>query len=153
MTDEARIARLTELARRVWPYLSEVEVVAGPKGILVAGNDPHVAPDAPRTGQLYINHWDSPVPLLDALEAALLVLAGDDSRLELARLREDVASTLREELARRGEPPAWVKQLASEWGSDAQDRAVKAQDPFAAGVGVGIQYCAAELRERAKARE
>lgn len=77
MTDEARLARLTELARWVWPYCSEVEVASGPKGLLVAGNDPHVAPGAPRTAQLYINHHDSPVPLLDALEAALLVLVGD----------------------------------------------------------------------------
>ncbi len=72
MSDD-RIARLTELARRVWSDCSDVEVVSGPKGLMVAGDDPELA----RITLLHINHRNAPVPLLDALEAALLVLAGD----------------------------------------------------------------------------
>lgn len=59
-----RIARLTELARRVWPQ-ADVERF-GDGTMVIVRSAPMLACDHPRA--------------LDALEAALLVLAGEDRR-------------------------------------------------------------------------
>lgn len=67
MTDEARIARLTEIARRVWP---DAEIEADKRQVLVETS----------------SEWGDAVTIkhpraLDALEAALLVLA-DQGRMD-----------------------------------------------------------------------
>lgn len=79
MTDEARIARLTELARRVWPGE-------------VADNIPAVQQEAGHWVEVYgrrvsvLMSVRSSSRALDALEAALLVLA-DEERVPLTERR------------------------------------------------------------------
>lgn len=99
MTDDERIARLTELARQVWPghadeiYASRDAVTSGRGHLLLA-----VDPEHPHCS--------------DALEAALLVLVHG---------RETVLRSL----ARMGiaprEPPAWVEELAQRWEADSKE--------------------------------
>jgi hypothetical protein len=70
VTDEARIARLTELARRVWPQFENLRVVATPIEALVLfdyGSEKR----RDTSTLLHVPHPRA----LDALEAALLVLS------------------------------------------------------------------------------
>lgn len=65
MTDEARIARLTELAQRVWPRAEAYE----------HGEIVDVGVQEARGYRLTLRIWHPSA--LDALEAALRVLAGE----------------------------------------------------------------------------
>jgi hypothetical protein len=129
MTDEARIERLTELARRVWPDVAEylrVEFDAAQAFVRCAGGT--VLLDVVAAGQS-----------LDALEAALLVLAGE------GHISYSVAAPgLTEKLEALTAPyrqPAWVEQLASCWEERARN--------MISGDRI-VERCAAELRERAR---
>ena len=110
MTDDDRIKRLTELAKRAWPNENvSVTATAHSAGVhRIEGNEAMVA--------MVLAHPRS----LEALEAALLVLAGDDTRMELGRLRERVRDVLAEELAKRKATPAWVESLAAQWEQEAR---------------------------------
>lgn len=157
MSDDERIARLTELARRVWPNAA---VNAWGDAAWVerhAGEYPCLSVAHPRAH--------------DALEAALLVLAhGREtvvqtlSRMSAPRITPKHVAAAREhvgrleelrawyqvhiaphenELAERtDEPPAWVEQLAQEWEAFEPD-VVPGQDG-------ALRHCARELRKRAK---
>lgn len=119
MTDEARLKRLTELARRVWP---EAEV--GPDygiGGKQRGYSVKASMAAYSDG---LTAWHPRA--LDALEAALLVLAG--------------------------EPPTWVEQLATDLEQRvAGIRKSKVADPDRAEpLAYAYDWIARELRERAK---
>lgn len=121
MTDEARIARLTELAQRVWPDLLDVRVYADATHASVT----FVYSPTTRAKGLSIEGHPR---ALDALEAALLVLAGDT--------------------------PAWVEQLAGKWESDA-DACERAHPEWGGAclyVAKNLRQVAAELRERAKGK-
>lgn len=119
MTDEARIARLTELARRVWP-----EAVAGFTSDSSNYSVPTAYVESTRNGSTEIS-IDHP-RALDALEAALLVLAD--------------------------ETPAWVEQLAKEWEC-AADIHSPPNGEVSWPVDRMRRDCARELRERAKRGE
>jgi hypothetical protein len=122
MTDDERIARLVELARRVWPELERSRVWTSEGCCAELELDDE--------GLTYIHIHPHP-RALDALEAALLVLAG--------------------------EPPAWADELAREWEADAKqlhgfaegkrhddearERLLNKKDT--------LGECAEELRERA----
>jgi len=112
MTDDERIERLTELSRRVWP---DAEIEAD-------RNQAHVGTSAEWGFAVSIKHPRA----LEALEAALLVLAG--------------------------EPSPWVEQLASEWevDADACERATPEWGRSCLSVAKGLRQCARELRGRAK---
>lgn len=103
VTDEARIARLTELARRVWPDERSAEIrqpvgkamCFGGSGYQLVGIGSH-----PRA--------------LDALEAALLVLAGETPRERAQAFFASLPDPPHGLLAVgqvADEPPAWVEQL------------------------------------------
>lgn len=118
MTDEARLARLTELARRVWPELERPHVWAPTE---VGTAIPGCALDD--EGLEYIHVHPHP-RALDALEAALLVLA-DEERVPLTErrvfedrieaLERDRATLVRRYKDRELEQAAWVEALAQEW--------------------------------------
>lgn len=81
MTDEARIARLTELARRVWP-----DALVSSEGLPdYAGVHIYDAAGQARGMRVSINNHPH---ALDALEAALLVLAGDDEPLSKEQAKD-----------------------------------------------------------------
>ncbi len=128
MTDEARIKRLTELARRVWPDAAAA----------VVDGVPSVHEMTDYYGE-YIHIARHP-RALDALEAALLVLSGD------LVLTGDERNLMRPDIRRVIEANVEVgmaytkllvdvEQLAGEWD--------RSGDP-------AIKVCAAELRERAR---
>lgn len=150
-SDDERLQRLTELARRVCEMEPTIEVV-GPQAAIV---------------------WDGPFVLidigghphaLDALEAALLVLTGDVTirgvrgavlvpMLPIDRDAECIVDGLVAQ-SQAGQRmrlvPAWVEQLASEWDMNAS-----MSDCSLAGTAVSdcLLRCAAELRRRAKGGE
>lgn len=162
MTNDERIQRLTELARRVWPD-ANVDMECRSFGVYL-GEECVWFCDA---------DFDSNPRALDALEAALLVLAGEaplvasgqgaicklvpglpidhDAERQIDALV--TAATKREPLA-----PAWVEQLAEEW----EHRAAKwvsvhdshhDEDECADACyaeAKQVLNCADELRERAK---
>ncbi len=153
MTDEARIARLTAMARRVWP--DEVAERVTP----IVHDPGHYAQlRGRRIGMLVAIHGHPRA--LDALEAALLVLADPEAKTttresfgeavaqaaaKLAQSSPDLDAKLREIVR---EPPAWVEQLAGEWEREADKIAgvpgvPRGEEPV-------FRHCAAELRERAK---
>ena len=141
MSDDDRIERLTQLARRMWPDRPYVEVRSGIGFAEVR--------DGPRDGGwidslLRVDHGNA----LDALEAALLVLDG-------ARVVPDGA--LRDAYCRGvvdalEESPAWVEQLAAQWEREALEPPPEtvrtAHPPYL--LRVALQECAKELRARAK---
>ncbi len=151
MSDDERIARLTELARRVY----------GPDAVLVfnAKDDVRVkhslrviAGAAMWTEALCIRHPRA----LDALEAALLVLEDADvkvtSRTAFHEAVHVAANKIDESRA------AWVEQLAAwmERNAEAVREAPpdsQADDAYTSGVADGMLRCAAELRARAKGGE
>lgn len=141
MTDE-RIQRLTELARRVWPYERDrlrIEIdVVGTLRILEKGSD----------DPLFLLDDVPPECALDALEAALLVLAED---VTIRGVRGAVLVPMLP-----GEPPAWAEQLASEWEAKANKWLAlphgddhECEDACHAEA-TQVLRCAAELRERAR---
>ena len=75
MSDEARIARLTELARKVWP--EENVQIGNPKGKAPAKSGVFVA-----SSEWTLLGVGAHPRALDALEAALLVLADVDDAAE-----------------------------------------------------------------------
>ena len=101
MTDEARIAKLTELARRVWP---DVHSVYEHDGYIDAGA-------IAMQGGYRLHLRIGPHPrALDALEAALLVLAGEGIAESVCRRDCD---GYWEQHQRAERATAWVEQLAS----------------------------------------
>ena len=123
MSDDERIARLIELARRVWPDAAKGGIAYDadnnfkPGEVTLAAHQPEWTPLV----TLYCNHPRA----LDALEKALLVLAG--------------------------EPPAWVEQLCKQWEREAMEPPPEtvrtAHPPYL--LRIALQECAKELRERA----
>jgi hypothetical protein len=159
--DDERIARLTDLARRVWPDRN-ARVAIGEEG--EEGEEEHgacVILDE-------LGEWEQHLGIthpraLDALEAALLVLSSPHSgamRLALRDLAEHgKLSTAKVTL--RDEPPAWVELLASEWEKLAKQADHKVREPAINAtaalvkgailtLGDAFRHCAAKLRERAK---
>ncbi len=123
MSAEERIARLTELARQVWPHLADELVVGVEDGIDVSAEDPIAYVDATHVRMFFVEHRRS----LDALEATLLALAGkpsfeellsqssvgeglralrEDPEAELARLEEELTPEVMDQLRRWNEEPA-----------------------------------------------
>ncbi len=152
MTDESRIARLTELARRAWPE-GPTLMAGGDSAFLFKGDDMiHVAlvQEHPRA--------------LDALEAALLVLVAGPAAVSLegyqrdlleaeARTKEwrqlaDEHMQAKNELWLRTQ--AWVEQLAAKWEHDAGIELAHSTGPYRSGRAALYNECARELRERAK---
>jgi len=76
MSDEDRIARLTELARKVWPDAQLEEAWSGFCWLDIVGS----------SDRSYVRFWTEHPRALDALETALCVLAGEPPQwaLELA---------------------------------------------------------------------
>lgn len=155
MTDEARLARLTELARRVWPDDREIAVEHYEKReVIVWGHDgeSHARIDHPRA--------------FDALEAALLVLSGDlvltgDERSlmrpdvqRIVQANVDVGMAYTELLLQ-------VEQLAAEWEAQAaswrnnheHDDGVEECEEACNAEAKQVERCARMLRERAKRGE
>ncbi len=145
MSDDERLARLTELARRVFPELG-VHV-----SVEESANDTLYATVMTRTRD---NIYNTPVKIVhprcgDALEAALLVLVDDVVVDDAARLARADAAFVR---LTRG-VPAWVEQIAARLDGIASHL----RDVADLGVNHGIrlaqsnvEQCAAELRARAK---
>ncbi len=157
MTDDERIARLTELAKKVWP---DAEVDADAKGAQA-----FVGTSAEWGFAVKIAHPRA----LDALEAALLVLSGEgkvltrevfheavrEAAIRIAKSWAESTSELEEALV-----PAWVEQLATEWDARAAECARKAseahtrRDQELVSMYSTQQHAtiwhAAELRERAR---
>lgn len=139
MSDEARIERLAELARRVWPTVTRT--VSFETRILVEQNGTLVRAEQGAAWRIQIH--DDGGRALDALEAALLSLAGEPrvnaSHVQNASEHVDRIRRLRAEL-----DESWVDQLASQWERDAT-MAAHCEDQ-----GDAFLQCARELRERAK---
>lgn len=145
MTDEARIARLTDLARSVWPFY-DVSVDADDDGSAAYVNN---EPDAPPF--IEICHPRA----LDALEAALLVLA-DEARIPLTadQVTRDALESCRrdrEALTKRiREERAAMEKLAEQWEAEAleppPEACVHAHPPYL--LRITLQECARELRAR-----
>jgi phospholipase C len=171
VSDDERIERLTQLARRVPEWASwRIEVFG----------DEHTAyVTAIGEGErevVAIQHAPS-ARALDALEAALLVLAGDTPlvaagqgamsvlatpilpvdeiadrevaalQAEGERRRQEVRKACEGVMGMQLSALAWVDQLAAEWEASAPDAG---EYPIARRL---LNDCAAELRERAKGGE
>lgn len=133
MSDD-RIQRLTALARRVWPQ-DDPLVVAVPSDASVWLFDDVI-------DDVRAIHIISRPRALDALEAALLVLALPETGIEssttvldLCRANTELGMALVDLRLRLG-------ALAEEWESAAEE-----SDPHSGSI---WSRCAAELRERAK---
>jgi hypothetical protein len=103
MDDEARIARLTALAKRVWDD-DTASVYTDRNGHASVTRELGVEPACKRYRVLMLDHPRA----LDMLEATLLVGAGD---APLVAAGQGAMSKLAE--------PAWVQRLAREWESTA----------------------------------
>lgn len=134
MSDDERLERLTELARRVPEWAD--------KGVGVQ----HVPAFA--RARVLDRHGDSLLEVhshphaLDALEAALLVLCAD---VTMRGLRGAVLVPMLPE----DRHADWVEQLAAEWEDDAAEALREGADAVA----YTKTVCADELRERAKGGE
>jgi hypothetical protein len=142
MSDDERITRLAELARRVWPDKPRLAVK------LHADSASATVQDGPKDGG-----WIDSLLLvedhpraLDMLEAALLVGAGD---APLVAAGQGAMSKLAE--------PAWVEPLAAAWEAESLrlgDRYEQRYTDDAREEKLGEAYaydtCAEQLRERAK---
>lgn len=154
MSDEERLKQLTELAQRVWPDLEKPKVDAiDESGAFRAGLEDD--------GMDYIHIHPHP-RALDALEAALLVLAGERPTVNewAARLAADSVAAGEAEYGRPHAPPAWVEQLAQEWEARAKKQTretAKKFGPAASAMGPVLEALvsgmATELRERARGRQ
>ncbi len=139
MTDDERIAKLTELAKKVWPdaeaYKHDGMIDVGfMRGVIYL---------------LQIRIWHPRAA--DALEAALLVLSGEGKALTREVFHEAVheaatriAESRRESMAELEEAlvPAWAEELAKQW----ETRVCGIDD----GYDTALNECIAELRERAR---
>ncbi len=145
VTDEARIARLTELARRVWPGDKLDIVVRGEAVRVMLGGEDTGMPMI-TTSLLTVVHPRA----LDALEAALLVLANGDRRARAQQFFEGLPALSTGILAVGThaaadvppESPAWVEQLAGEMEEDHRCGDATCM--------TDLCFWAKELRERAK---
>jgi hypothetical protein len=135
--DDARIQRLTELARKVWPEL-EHPSIEGPLESIASGATLH------DDGLEYLHVHPHP-HALDALEAALCVLAGEEPMpVSWVQYRDAVDRTMRLE-----ERLGALEQLASDWERYAKFE--RGDGPGRPGPAyVAYEQCAAELRKRAK---
>jgi hypothetical protein len=132
MSDDERLERLTEMARRVWPQHASLRIELEPDWGQVRVLDGH--PEDSSTGVLWCVE-DVPMSgALDALEAALLVLL----------YPKQAAWAL------EPDPLAWVKALAMEWEARAARMLVEGGAEEAASEAL---RCAAALRERAQGGE
>lgn len=121
MTDDARIARLTELARKVWPHLEELHVIEGVNGVQIAARSAFTCSTVDGSpGEHYITtimHIPAPrvqggvARSLDALEAALRVLATGRASLDREMLYRDEMRTMQ---ARAEAAEARVRELEAE---------------------------------------
>jgi hypothetical protein len=147
VTDEARLERLTELARRVWPDEAGMRIEYDPDsrdGTNICVHD----------GYSYTLAELRHPRALDALEAALLVLAREGTVLTREQMDRsaDMVATAVEYLEAAKQPLPWVESLASEWQARASARRERA--PLAEGyIADTLDDCAAELRERAQRGE
>lgn len=142
MTDDERVVRLADLAQRMWPGATISHESDGTS--VITG----IQSDGERSWTeepVFIRHPRA----LDALEAALLVLA-DEARIPLTadQVTRDALESCRrdrEALVRRiREERAAMEQLAEQWERDASTVA-HCEDE-----GAAYQRCAQELRARAK---
>ena len=172
MSNEERLARLTELARRV-PGWKDAVVEYGRHVITVWGQG---SEPGEQTLLLTIRHAPS---ALDALEAALCVLAGDALAEDMLRSLQSwwerhavalrmtsrsvhhalgVAISALEQGkpfptmqvltgADAAEPPAWVDELATKWEQWAEDAQFVADDPVTGSFGQRSRVAASSLRE------
>lgn len=126
MSDDERIARLTKLARRVWPGL-EMKIEHSDRVSTVWS----MSCDYPGEMVLHVTMREHP-RALDALETALLALAGETPQ------------------------PHWVDELWGRWTAWAmQHESMQARrDPetesLHEGAVLAYRRCASELRARAK---
>jgi len=136
MTDEARIERLTQLARRVWPSQDATVRWDPMYDVAAVINDRS-------TILLELQHPRA----LDMLEAALLVGAGE----------APLVAAGQGAMCKLAEPPAWVEKLASEWETTSQEMYAYYERRYTddsreerLGMADGYSECAEQLRERAK---
>lgn len=126
-----RLARLTTMAQRVWP---NARAVADGKGALLLDKD----------GERWTARiaFENQPNALDALEAALLVLAGESCA-------DDVVRALAAKLyAERDDTLDRVMQLADEWEASVAD---EEHQHYEGGCPrCAAEHYAAELRERAR---
>jgi hypothetical protein len=147
MTDEARIARLTPLVRKVY----------GPDAVLHCYCEPVVAWSV-RRGEHIVFICEGERSF-DALEAALLVLAEDAKVHPDGALRDAYLAGVN---AGYTEQTKWVEQLAAEWEAHAnatvrftdENPPVNSAAQLIAGavltLGDVYRRCARELRARAR---
>ncbi len=154
VSEDERIARLTELARRVWTQRRNVRVTASEDAAFVMAD----------VGSQSYPVISIPHPrALDALEVALLVLADEVEFRRKMPPREITAfGPTAIEYADGGtlhivadDTPAWVEKLAKEWDKTADDLHVMADkdlrhEPEHRARAESYAECAAELHERAK---
>lgn len=114
MSDDERIQRLTELARRVWPDELVIEIITDAEGVSVESD------------RCILCTVEQHERALDALEAALLVLAG--------------------------EPAAWAEKLADEWYASAKKIPEMMDPKIGKWVARILGDCASELLKRERAR-
>lgn len=164
MTDEARIARLTELARRVWGEHGIYDGANGRPGSVAKSQGKlggyHVLFMAGDGSYMPIQIADHP-RALDALEAALLVLAG-----ELV-LTGDERSLMRPDIRRIVEANADlslrysqllldIEQLASKFDAETERLRAQIKQPGNGELSemgmLTLAWCARELRECAKGK-
>lgn len=154
MSDDKRIQRLTELAGRVWPDREDVVAlthVDGSASVVWRTILPSIrldgvaSDDRPMTTAIRIPPH---ARAIDALEAALLVLAGEDRHESTKRYAQ--AMQERAEAAERRLVD--VEKLADWWERKATDLLERTRDydTECEAAAETFQLCAAELRERAK---
>lgn len=135
MTDEARIARLTELARRVDQRAIIVSVTP------TLSNSSH-GWAALTTHNDVVLAQAMGERALDALEAALLVLAED---VTIRNVRGAVLVPMLPGEA-PGDPPVWAEELIRNWTAAGEGLHAAGHDEL----GDAYLDCAASLRARAK---
>ncbi len=148
-----RIARLTELARKVWSEAT-ANLHHGTSRARPLGYGVNATGKLESDGAVVWHRGDI-ARAYDALEAALLVLSGEGKVLTREAFHEAVnlaaeliAERRRQSMAELEKTfvPAWVEELASEWDMSGYGR----RDAHAEDEAQVYFGCAAELRERAK---
>lgn len=133
MTDEARIARLAELARRIWNNEEETNPAVS---LGLRGCDPNAAYVVNDTGVVLTIAAPND-RALDALEAALQVLAGESAADDVITLATKLNG---------GPMRARMMQLASEWEKLASTLSENGEAALANAWRGAVR----ELRERAR---
>lgn len=155
LSTEARITHLTALAQRAWPDRSKVQVTNAASFILVTG-ERLVLGEWVRGTLLQIDHRGSLVPRLDALEAALLVMAGETSPVALKRAALPHHPEQSRDALRRLR--GTLEKLITEWNQLAASAEQAVREPALNStaqliqraivtLGHGFEVCARELRE------